>query len=289
MENKKVALVLEGGGLRGVYTTGILDGFLDRGIEFPYVIGVSAGACQGLSYLSKQRGRSFQVIEDYIHDHRYLSLRNYLFHGGIFGMDFMFDEIPNKLIPFDFETFHNTSTEFVVAATDCITGKPTYFSSKQGDDMLMVCRASSSLPLLAKTVFINDVPYFDGGVADAIPVKKAVDDGYEKIVVVLTRNNGYRKKASKKTAYIMKKAYKKYPNLVETYKNRWMNYNRDLDYLEQLEKEGKAFIIRPKEPIAVSRTEKDLTKLKALYDEAVSECGQYCDDMAEWLGCEGKL
>lgn len=283
MNLDNIGLVLEGGGLRGVYTTGVLDFFLDKEMVFPYVIGVSAGACHAFSYISGQKGRSYQVTAEFINDHRYLSFRNFIRYGGIFGMDFIFDEIPLKLNPFDYEAFENTNQNFVVAVTNCITGEAEYFSNKDGIDMFLACRASSSLPMVSKPVMINGIPYFDGGMADSIPIKRAISDGYEKNIVILTRNKGYRKKTAKKSAAVMKHMYKKFPFLVETYKKRAEVYNETLDYIEELEKQGKVFVIRPCKPLTVSRMEKDVKKLKSLYEEGLEEGALNYKRLTEWI------
>ncbi|MDL2248315.1 patatin family protein [Tyzzerella sp. OttesenSCG-928-J15] len=284
MSGINTGLVLEGGGLRGVYTAGVLDFFMDNNFYAPYCIGVSAGACHIFSYLSRQRGRGFKVTTDYINDPRYLSVRSLLFKGEIFGMDFMFDEIPKKLIPFDYDTFESAAEEFIIGVTNCISGKAEYFSNKEGHDMFLMGRASSSLPVLSKAVDLYGTPYLDGGIADPIPIKKAEADGFEKNIVILTRNAEYRKSESKYTVKVMERVYKKYPELAKSYSRRAAMYNNTLEYIERLEKEGKVFIIRPLKPVSVGRTEKDMTKLKALYNEGYDEAKALWPKLEAWLG-----
>lgn len=280
---EKVGLVLEGGGMRGLYTAGVLDLLLDKEIYIPYIIGVSAGACQAFSYISKQKGRNFKVNTQFINDKRYLSIGNFIRNGSIFGMEFMFDDIPNKLLPFDFDVFNSTGQIMVVGTTNCLTGNPEYFTNKQGHDMFKVCQASSSLPMLAKDVIINDTPHLDGGVSDPIPIRKSIADGNRKNIVVLTRNKEYRKKMSKKSLWLMKKKYPKYNGLVKAYEKRHEVYNETLEYINRLEEEGLAIVIRPLDPVTVNRTEKNLEKLTDLYFEGYKEAGMKYEQMKEFL------
>lgn len=190
----ETGLVLEGGGMRGVYTAGVLEYFLEQDLSFPYVIGVSAGACNAASYLSKQKGRNRIVNVDYVTDPRYISWRNFFKSRQFFGMDFIFDEIPNKLVPYHFEEFYKNQSEFVIGTTDCHTGKPVYFNRKDyGKDVLKVLKASSSLPFISPEVDFNKRVLLDGGISDPIPIKKAQQDGYKKNIVILTRNRAIPK------------------------------------------------------------------------------------------------
>lgn len=270
MLDNKVGLVLEGGGLRGLYTAGVLDMFLDEKIHFPYVIGVSMGACNATSYISKQRGRNKRVTLDYINDKRYISYSNLFKQGSMFGMDFIFNDIPNKLVNFDYETFNNSKQKFVTIATDCETGKSVYFEKNECEDINRVLRASSSLPFISNIVDIKGRKFLDGGISDSIPVKKALEDGYEKLVIVLTRNKEYIKEPFK-FKILLKLLYKKYPNIVKKILERHANYNNTLKYIEKLEKEGKAFIIRPKNSLNVSRTERNRNKLEKIYNIGYQE------------------
>lgn len=279
-----IGLVLEGGGMRGIYSAGVLDYFMDKQLYFPYVIGASAGACNGTSYLSRQQGRNKTVEIEYVNDSRYLGLKTLIKTKSIFGMDFVFGEIPTKLNPFDFQTFFNTPEKFYAVATDCETGKPVYYEKSQcnNEDLLTVIRASSSLPLFSPFVEFDEKKLLDGGITDSIPIKRAISDGYEKCVVVLTRNAGYRKQPHKFTTIIRRK-YRNYPNLVEAILNRYKMYNETLDFIEELEKQNKIFVIRPIEPINVSRVEKSKEKLIALYEQGYRESKECFERLSKWI------
>ncbi len=226
--------------------------------------GVCAGACNGASYVSNQKGRAFRTNTEYITDSRYLSLKNYLKTKSLFGMDFLFDEIPNKLIPFDYDAFFNSPCEFVMGVTDVITGRAKYFDKSHVEPKNTVLRASSSLPVFAPIVEYQGGKYLDGGVADSIPVKKALEDGCNKVIVVLTRERGFIKKPEKFRS-VYKRMYKKSPQMVEALDNRHIQYNKTLSYLEQLEQEGKAIVIAPDAPLPVGRFEKNPEQLKAVW------------------------
>ncbi|MCL6572833.1 MAG: patatin family protein, partial [Bacillus sp. (in: Bacteria)] len=221
----QVGLVLEGGGMRGVYTAGILEYFLEKQLFFPYVIGVSAGACNAASYLSKQQGRNKTVTIEYASDPRYISWRNYLKNRQVFGMDFIFDDLPNKFVPYDYDVFYANPSEFVVGTTDCLSGEPVYFKKKEyGDELLTVLRASSSLPFIAPVVRFKDKILFDGGISDPIPIKKAQQDGFAKNIVILTRNQGYLKTPSK-FHFLVERKYPEYKGLQQSLRNRYSQYN----------------------------------------------------------------
>lgn len=250
---ENVGLVLEGGGMRAVYTAGVLESFLENDIYFPYVIGVSAGAANAASYLSKQKGRNQVVNIDYVTDPRYLSWRNFIKRREFFGMDFIFGEIPNKLVPYDFDTFYQSKGEFVVGTTDCLSGEPVYFSKQDyGTDMLTVIRASSSLPFIASEITFKDKVLLDGGISDPIPIKKAQQDGLKKNIVVLTRNSGYLKKPSR-FHFLVKRKYPHYNGLQTALMQRYQIYNETIHYLAEQEKLGNVMIIRPTQPIQVGR------------------------------------
>lgn len=259
----KVGLVLEGGGMRGLYTCGVLEFFMEKSLMFPYIVGVSAGACNAVSYITGQKGRNEKVNIEYVRDWRYMSLRNLLRTRSLFGMDFIFDEIPNKRVLFDYEAFEQSETELLVTATDCRTGKPVYFTKSEIGDRFEALRASASLPLIAPIVHYKGFELLDGGIADSIPIRKSIEDGNDKNVIVLTRNREYRKEPMKNT-WLIRRAYHKYPELVEAVLQRYQNYNDTLDYIEQLEQEGRAVVIRPSMQLEVDRLEKNPEKLKRL-------------------------
>jgi predicted patatin/cPLA2 family phospholipase len=279
----QVGLVLEGGGMRGVYTAGILEYFLDQDLFFPYVIGVSAGACNAASYLSKQKGRNKTVTVKYASDPRYISWKNYFKNRQFFGMDFIFDEIPNKHVPYHYDEFYNNPTEFVVGTTDCHTGEPVYFNKKEyGNDLLSVLRASSSLPFIAPEVQFKERTLLDGGISDPIPIKKAQQDGFKKNIVVLTRNEGYIKKPSK-FHFLVDRKYPEYEGLQQALRNRYQTYNETLSYLEEEEKAGNVFIIRPIQPLKVGRMERNPKRLEELYNQGYEDAKASMSSIRQYI------
>lgn len=276
------SLVLEGGGMRGVYTAGVLDLFLDKEIEFKGVIGVSAGACTGCSFLSKQRKRAYDVMVDYLDDPRYLSIKSLLLTGNAFGSEFIFDTIPNELNLYDYEAFNNYKGRFYAVATDMKTGKPFYRPIVNMNIDLTYINASMSLPLLSKPVEIDGHQYLDGGISDSIPVKFMYDLGFKKNVVVLTRPKGYRKEKTK-TLPILEKSYSEYPQLIKRMANRHLDYNNTLNLLDMWKKTGNAFVIEPSEPLVISRLEKNHTKLEALYELGYKDAYDNYDSLIEYL------
>lgn len=278
-----IGLVLEGGGMRGVYTAGVLEYFAEHDLYFPYLIGVSAGACMAVSYLSRQRGRNRIVNVDYVSDPRYLSWRNLWRKGQLFGMDFIFDEIPNSLVPFDYDAFGRSAEELVVGTTDCETGRPVYYrKTDPGTDMLPVLRASSSLPFIAPIVEYGGKRLLDGGISDPIPVRKSESDGNERNVVILTRNADYRKSPAG-FPWLLRRAYRRYPAFVETMLRRHEVYNGTLDYIEEQEHNGNAFVIRPSQPLVVGRMERDPKKLGALYEQGYEDAKRLDSSLREWM------
>ncbi|RLQ95252.1 patatin-like phospholipase family protein [Falsibacillus albus] len=266
-----IGLVLEGGGMRGVYTAGVLECFLENDIEFPYVIGVSAGACNAASYLSKQKGRNKKVNIGFVKDPRYISWRNYLMKRELFGMDYIFDEIPNRLVPFDYEAFHQNKAEFVIGTTDCMSGEPVYLHKKDYErNVLMAIRASSSLPFVANEIQFKGRLLLDGGISDPVPLRKAQEDGYSKNIVILTRNMGYLKKRSRFT-FLVKKKYPQYSGLFKAMSERYKKYNEIMVHLAEEEKKGNVLIIRPLEPLKVSRVERNPLKLEELYNQGFND------------------
>lgn len=262
---KKIGLVLEGGGFRGVYTSGVLDALMELNIQIPYVIGVSMGACNGSAYISNQKGRNKKVNINYVNDSKYMSFRRLITKRELFGTDYIFDYIPKKIEKFDFKEFHNSKKTFKMVVTNMNTGKAEYLEANEDDDRLMkILQASSSLPLISKEVHIDNSLYLDGGIADPIPISKALSDGCEKLIVVLTRNREYEKKPEK-TMSLVRKRYKQYNNFCETFSKRHEYYNTSRESLFQLEKEGKAFIIAPEKPLNAKRIDKNKERLREDY------------------------
>lgn len=266
MLTENTALVLEGGGLRGVFTCGVLDCFMDHGVRFPFIVGTSAGACNGLSYMSGQRGRARCSNIDLMDKYHYVGFKYLLTQGCIMDYKLLFEDFPEKIIPYDYDAYFSNPTRFVMVTTNCLTGKAEYLEEKSSADRVMsIVRASSSLPFVTKITYVDGVPMLDGGIVDSIPVKYALEQGYEDIVVVLTRNKGYRKKEGKMRA--AKAFYRKYPDLQKALYERNAVYNQTMDMIERLEEQGKITVFRPLKPVEVGRVEKDTAKLAALYDE----------------------
>lgn len=279
----KTGLVLEGGGMRGLYTVGVLDALDKQDITFDYVIGVSAGACNGASFVSGQKGRNYRVNTEYLGDKRYVSMQNYIRTGSMFGMDFIFDEIPHHLDPFDYEAFQSSGCEFTVGVTDVATGKPAYFGKEDMQNNCTILRASSSIPGFAPMIPYQDKLYLDGGTSDPIPAKKAIEDGCDKLVVVLTRDRTYRKKPQKFRS-IYKRLFRKYPRMTLALDVRHQIYNDQLKYVHKLESEGKALIIAPTEPLTVSRFEKAPEKLKVIYQLGLENTHSRNQELLSFLG-----
>lgn len=292
----KRGLVLEGGGMRGVFTIGVLDAMMDSGMEFPYVVGVSAGACNACSFVTRQRGRArfsnVEMLRQY--KSQYLGIRQLLKTGNIFNVKLLYDDLPNRLWPFDYDEFLRGATELDIVTTNLLTGEAEYFPNhwEYFDELdkeeshrlaLDIILASSSLPYVSKTVYIKGVPMLDGGIVDSIPVKRAISKGYKKNIVVLTRNKGYRKPEKSSLAFnlLSKVMYRKYPAFCDALRKRGEVYNSQLDMVDALEENGDIIVIRPDKPIVVDRIERNPEKLDALYDEGYAIGKRFCDTFHE--------
>ena len=263
-------LVLEGGGMRGVFTCGVLDNFMDRGIRFPYTIGVSAGACNGLSYMSEQRGRAKFSNIDLLQQYHYIGLKQLLLKGNLMDFELLFHTFPEKIIPYDYKRFAACKEHFEMVTTDCHTGKACYFEEKQDPVRIIdLVKASSSLPFVSPISYVDGRPMLDGGITDSIPLGRAEALGYDNNIVVLTRNRGYRKPA--KPTIVPPFAYRRYPELRQAIRARNGLYNEQISTIERLEAEGRLTVIRPLRPIEVGRMERDTRKLLSLYEEGY-EC-----------------
>ncbi len=260
----KTGLVLEGGGMRGMYTAGVLDFLMDKNIRFDEVSGVSAGACFGVNYFSNQKGRAIRYNKKYNGDKRYISFKSLVTTGNLVNTDFVYNVVPRNLDIFDDETFKNSGVDYYAAVTRVDTGEVEYIKIKSVFEQMDVLRASASLPFVSRPVEINGKKYLDGGVVDSIPYKKLLETGCDKIVVILTRDSGYVKKKMKKLPVDL--FYGRYPRFAHKLKERHNNYNNSIKELNDLEKAGKIFIIRPSAPIEIDRMEKDPDKLQAVYD-----------------------
>ncbi|MDR2909146.1 MAG: patatin family protein [Oscillospiraceae bacterium] len=280
---KKAALVLEGGGMRGVYTCGVLDAFLKERIIFPVAYGVSAGVCHACSYFSRQPGRAFRTVYDYSGDRRYMSLKSLVTTGEYFGVDMVYRRIPEELLPFDFDTFAAKGEKLYAAVTDCRTGKAGYLPVGDLRRDMDVIRASSSLPLLSRPVVIGGVPYLDGGITDSIPIKKALEDGSRLNIAVLTRSGDYRKSPGR-SAGMVRLRYPQYPALAKAVADRHSHYNRALELVEEEEKAGRAVVIRPGKRVELDRLERDKNKLLALYRDGRADGAAAIPRIIEMLG-----
>lgn len=275
--NRKTGLVLEGGGMRGVFTSGVLDAFMKHQLYFRYVVAVSAGACNGLSYASHQPRRARLSNIDMLVKYDYLSLKHLIRQGCIFDPELLYDRFPNELIPYDYDTYFSNDMTFEMVVTNCLTGRAEYLEEHEGNRqrLLDICRASSSLPYVSKIIDVDGSLYLDGGIVDSIPVMRAIETGHERNVLVLTRNRGYRKTG--RDLKIPPFIYRRYPRLRVVLSRRIKEYNRQLEMVEQMEARGEVLCIRPERPLEVDRIEKDPVKLEALYEEGFRLGNEFCE------------
>lgn len=277
------SLILEGGTFRPIFSAGVMDALLDNDIMFPYCIGVSAGITNGFSYISKQKKRNYDILINHRHDKRYIGFRNYFKCKSLFGLDFAFDELPNKIYPFDMDTFQNYHGKVLVGVTNAKTGKTEYLDGKGLDKKCNMLRASCAIPLFFPPAIINGNEYFDGGICDPIPILKAIEDGNTKHLIVLTRPKGYIKKLGKGNIFASKILKNKYPSLVNPLLTRHKLYNDRVRYCEQLEKEGKAIILRPAAEDGIESFEKDIDKIKHAYNHGYNMAVERIDEIKELL------
>jgi predicted patatin/cPLA2 family phospholipase len=284
MDLTGTALILEGGGLRGNYTAGVLRFFMDKGVYFPYVIGVSIGACNGSNYVARQPERNRVVNTRYVRDRRFLSYRRLLAGGGLFGMDFVFGTIPLQLVPFDFERFFTSDQRHITTVTDCATGEPRYYEKDHlgRRDFLRILQAGCSLPLLQKPVRFDKHVLMDGGIADPIPLRKSMVDGNTRHVLILTQPRGYRKQASP-LAGLINLRYAHFPGLNRAFADRHRRYNETIQCIDDLEHKKEVFTIRPAASLAVSRAERNKDKLVAIYDQGYNDAAAHHTDLITYL------
>lgn len=281
MENEKIGLVLEGGGVRGIYTAGVLDVFMEEGITFDGVIGVSAGAIHGCSYLSGQKGRSIRYYKKYSKDPRFMGFKTLLRTGEIVGGDFCYRELPEELDIYDYETFNKCNIPFYATCSNVETGKAEYLQITDMKAQVAKLRASASLPYFSRVVEIDGGKYLDGGCTDSIPVEAFRKMGYPRNVVILTRDAQYRK--SPEMSLMAKTIYRKYPAFVKALLNRAEDYNRTVEKIQKLEKEGEIFVIRPKEPLNIGRLESDPEEIQRVYDVGRADATAALARMKEWM------
>lgn len=277
----KTGLVLEGGSVRGIYTAGVLDVFLENGISFDGVIGVSAGAIHGCSYLSGQHGRSIRYYMNYCNDPRFMSFSSLIKTGDLVGADFCYHEIPEKLDVYDNEVFLRNGVPFYAVCSNVETGEPEYLQMTDMFEDIDILRASASMPYVSRMVEINGKRYLDGGSTDSIPVEAFRRMGYEKNVLVLTRDISYRKKPELR--FLAKLMYRKYPAFAKAQADRYLAYNQTAERILELEKDGSVFVIRPSQPPAIGRMEKDPQKVKQLYDLGREDALGAVEKLQDWL------
>ncbi|NCA96737.1 MAG: patatin family protein [Bacteroidia bacterium] len=284
MKITKAALVLQGGAVRAAFTAGVLDVFMEKELEFDYIVGVSAGALIALSYLSKQPGRSRSVVIDAMSDKNFVNRRFLLTKKSLFNFDYLFGEMSDSVLPFDRDTYLQSTTHLIVGTTSCLSGQPVYFDKATSKEFFKAIAASSSLPFLSAPVMVEGEPYLDGGLASPIPFRKALEDGYKKMIVITTRDKTYRKDIEKKQHETFLKAlYGKYPKLISTVLAYPQAYNTDATDLETLENEKGAFVIRPEQPIVLKRTEKDKEKLGEVYNAGRKTAEEIFLKLVEYL------
>lgn len=278
----QAGLVLEGGGMKGVYTAGVLDFFLDKGLEFSSVYGVSAGACHMCSYLSKQRGRALDVGIDYLDNKNYCSAYSLLTTGDLFNVKTAYHLIPDYLNPYDYDAFHRYEGKAYAVVTNIISGQPEYIRIRDMKEDIDAIRASASLPLVSRNVRIGEGLYLDGGISDPVPIQKSILDGNRKNVVVLTKEEGFVRKPSEHLE-LVRLRYLRYPKVYELMAKRHIVYNSMLDYLKRQQENGQAFVLRPKVKSSVGRIEKDAEKLKALYEEGYRDAEENFELLQSYL------
>lgn len=276
-------LVLEGGTFRPIFSAGVMDALLDHNVYFKYVIGVSAGITDGVSYVSRQKKRNYDILVNLRHDKRYIGIRNYITDRSLFGIKFVYEELPKNIYPFDWETFQNNDTEIRVGVTNTNTGEAEYLDGKQLDEKCTMLKATCALPFAFPVIKLNGNSYYDGGICDPIPVKKAIKDGHDKLLIVLTRPKSYRKKLTSTNKLAAKYIKRKFPKLVEPLLTRHQRYNETVRFCEQLETEGKAVLLRPTEDVQINSFEKDIDKIKRIYQFGYDLATKRMEEIKELL------
>ena len=277
----KTLLILEGGGLRAIYTAGVLDCFLKNNIKVDAVIGVSAGALFGINYLSKQQGRVIRYTLENANNKDYMGISSWIKTGNIMNKDFCFNKLIYETDPFDFKTFNKSKIEFYVTVTNVETGKAEYKIINDIEEDMEYLRASGSMPIVSKIVKVNGKKYLDGGISDSVPIKWGLKNGYKRIIVVETRPKTYRKKKSKLLPY--KILYKDYPRLVKTVKERYNIYNKTKTYIEALEEENRVFVIRPTEYIKIKRIENNKDKIQEMYRLGLKDANERLKELKKYM------
>lgn len=276
------SLVLEGGGFRGIYTSGVLDYFMEQGLYLPQVYGISAGALNALGYAAKQPGRTAQINFRFCHDKRYISVHNMIKYRCAFNLEFIFDTIPERYIPFDYSTFFSSPVQIHVGATNLLTGRCDFFGKDQMDKKLFPARASAALPLFSYIFYLNGVPYLDGGIACPIPIARSVRDGNKKHVIILTRNASFVRKPTSHM-HLIRQVYRQYPNFIATEEKRHLIDRRQRSSCALLSKTGQAFVLQPKQPLTIGAMRADEQSLRELYIQGYEEAKEAFPQLMEFL------
>ncbi len=284
LQTKKTGLVLEGGAMRGMYTAGVLDVFLEHGISFDGVIGVSMGAITGCSYISGQKGRTIRYNKKYCKDKRYMSFYSLITTGDLVGNQFCYHTLPEQLDLYDNEAFKKSETDFYVTCTNVETGDAEYIKINDMVEEIDYVRASASMPYVSRIVEIGGEKLLDGGCSDSIPVRAFMELGYEKNVVILTRPAEYRKKSEKKG--LVRAFYKKYPRFAKTLESRAEVYNQTVEDIRKLERQGEVFVIRPETPLNIGRMSHDVEKIERAYDRGRADGLACMEKLKNWLGTD---
>lgn len=280
----KTGLIVEGGANRTIFACGVMDALLDMNIKFDYFIGVSAGIANGVSYISEQKGRNLNIMTEFVNDSRYMGLKNMILpnNRAFYGIDFVFNTIPRVHHPFDFKKFGEFEGDVIAVTSNLLTGKADYLKMPKDETMAKPMIASCALPLMFPIQYVNNTPYLDGGVADPIPIKKALEDGCDKVFVILSREYGYRKKRELPSKMVLKR-FKKYPNFCETLKSRPALYNARVSIVEALELRDKIKVIRPNSTQNFSRLESDVEKIRDLYYEGYESMIAMGNELKDYL------
>ncbi|MBR1930117.1 MAG: patatin family protein [Lachnospiraceae bacterium] len=282
MVDNSCGLILEGGALRSVFSAGILDFFLEKGIQIPNVLAISAGAYAGMNYVSGQKGRCLEAIVEPLRRYRYVGIGTWLKTGALFDMDFLFQQVP-KEVPFDFETFQNSGKRFITSTVDCEKGEAVYFEDfRSEEEFFKICQAANSLPLIAKITEIDGKPMLDGGMADAIPIVKALEEGWKKVIVVFTREASYRKKDKPFDLRLTNLLYRKYPNFIQLISGRGKRYNEAIETIARLEEEGRAFVFRPTK-LKLKNKESNVDKLMEYYNHGYEIAKERYQELLQFL------
>ena len=273
-----IGLVLEGGGMRGVFTAGVLDAFMKYEVYFPYVVAVSVGALHGLSYMSHQPRRARWSSIDMLKKFGYISLRSLVQNGSIFDPNILYERFPEEIIPFDYKAYEQNPATFEMVTTNCQTGRAMYLSERFDHHRItQIAKASSALPFVSQVTFVDHIPMLDGGIVDSIPIVRSIDMGHHENVVVLTRNRGYR--STEPDIKMPKFVYKEFPRLRVALSRRTEEYNRQLDLIERMEDWGEIIVIRPERPLEVGRITQDVVKLERLYEEGFQLGERFCNSL----------